>query len=335
MADQDLRSLRFRTEREDTWKRLEKLVKRVEGGGAGRLSDEDMVAIPALYRATLSSLSVARETSLDAALIDYLEALSARAYFCVYGARTTLFERIGKFFTQDWPAAVRAVWRETLASALIMAVGVAAAWLLVANDPAWYFSFVPEDLAQGRVPTASVESLRETLYSKSGVDDGLSVMATFLFTHNAQISLFAFALGIAFCLPSAMLMAYNGCMLGAMFQVFASHGLGLQFGGWIFIHGVTELFAVTLAGAAGFHVGWAMAFPGPETRLHAAERAGRQGGVVMIGVVIMLFLAGLLEGFARQLITLDWLRYTIAGTTLLLWCAYFYLGGAAREARDG
>src|SRR5262249_48302510 len=62
MVDTLLRSLRFRTEREATWKQLEKLLKRVEGFGPGALSDEDMVALPALYRATLSSLSVARET---------------------------------------------------------------------------------------------------------------------------------------------------------------------------------------------------------------------------------------------------------------------------------
>ncbi|MFZ2030417.1 MAG: stage II sporulation protein M, partial [Vitreimonas sp.] len=79
--DQSLRSLRFRLEREATWERLEKLLSRVEGRSPQSLSDEDMLAIPALYRATLSSLSVARATSLDQALVDYLEALSARAYF--------------------------------------------------------------------------------------------------------------------------------------------------------------------------------------------------------------------------------------------------------------
>ena len=56
-----------------------------------------------LYRAALSSLSVARATSLDQALIDYLEALCARAYFFVYGARTTLGGRIARFFRHDWP----------------------------------------------------------------------------------------------------------------------------------------------------------------------------------------------------------------------------------------
>jgi uncharacterized membrane protein len=51
----------------------------------------------------------------------------------------------------------------------------------------------------------------------------------------------------------------------------------------------------------------------------------------VIGVVVMLFIAGLLEGFGRQLITSDALRYLIAATTGGFWIAYFYMTGR-REA---
>lgn len=332
--DAALRSLRFRQEREETWKRLEALLKRVEGGRAGSLSDEDMLALPALYRATLSSLSVARATSLDAALVDYLEALSARAYFFVYGARATFSQRIGKFFAEDWPNAVRAMWRETIASLLITLLTAALGWHLVADNPEWYFSFVPHELASGRDPSATEEFLRGTLYPEADIKRGLTILATFLFTNNAGVAIFAFALGIAFCVPSVLLLAHNGLMLGAMFQVFAAKGLGYEFGGWVMIHGFTELFAIVLAGAAGLRVGCSLAFPGNMTRLQAAERAGRQGGVAMIGVVLMLFIAALLEGFARQLITIDAARWAVAGLSAVLWLTYFYFG-RRRSAPDG
>lgn len=329
MGDASLRSLRFRRERETTWLRLEELLRKIENRSVGSLNDEEMLALPALYRATLSSLSVARATSLDQALVEYLEALSARAYFFVYGARTTLAERIGDFFVKDWPRTVRGMWRETLTAALIIAAGAVAAYFMVRLDPSLYYAFVPSELAQGRDPSASAEELSQTIYRKIDPNEALSVFATFLFTHNAQVSLFAFALGVAFCLPSVMLIAHNGAMLGAMFAVFADHGLGFEFGGWIFIHGVTELFAVTLAGAAGLRVGWAVAFPGDLSRLEAAERAGRQGGVAMIGVIIMLMVAGVLEGFGRQLIQDDVARWSIAGTSAVLWGLYFYLPRAS------
>jgi uncharacterized membrane protein SpoIIM required for sporulation len=122
------------------------------------------------------------------------------------------------------------------------------------------------------------------------------------------------------------LLAYNGCTLGAMFAVFASKNLGFEFAGWILIHGVTELLAIVIAGAAGLKIGWSIAFPGDQSRLAAAERSGREGAIVILGVVIMLFIAGLLEGFGRQLINSDAIRYTIAAATAIIWGGYFYRG---------
>lgn len=323
--DATLRSLRFRRERENAWRELESLLDRAERQAASKLTDEELLAIPALYRAALSSLSVARATSLDQALVDYLEALCARGYFFVYGSRTSFKERMQRFFAIDWPVAVKSIWRETLVATLITFAGALAAYMLVMSDPDWYSAFVSPDMASGRDPTASTEYLRSTLYN-SDEAEGLSVFATFLFTHNAQIAIFAFALGFAFCLPSSLLLAYNGCALGAMFAVFASRGLGFEFAGWILIHGVTELLAVILAGAAGLKIGWSIAFPGDLSRLAAAEKSGREGAVVMIGVVIMLFIAGLLEGFGRQLINSDTIRYGIAAATGFIWFTYFYRG---------
>jgi len=330
--DQTLRSLRFRKEREESWRQLETLLDRAERHAPKSLTDDEMLAIPALYRSALSSLSVARATSLDQALVDYLEALSARAYFFVYGARATLLERLQGFFAHDWPHAVKQLWRETIVSALLMLAGTITAFLLVSADPDWYSAFISPEMASGRDPNATTEFLRSTIYD-GGDSDGLGTFATFLFTHNAQISIFAFALGFAFCAPTALLLVYNGCTLGAMFAVFASRGLGVEFAGWIFIHGVTELLAVVLAGAAGLRIGWSIAFPGELSRIGAAERAGRQGAIVMMGVVVMLFIAGLLEGFGRQLITSDAIRFSIAAATAVAWSMYFYRGDRGGLAR--
>jgi uncharacterized membrane protein SpoIIM required for sporulation len=324
MAGLQLKSHRFRQEREADWLRLDRLLERVERGSAASLSYEEMVALPGLYRSALSSLSVARAISLDRSLVEYLEGLCTRAYFFVYGPRSTLFERLAGFFRDAWPRAVRALWRETLWSLALMLAGAAAAWVLVAQDPDWFYAFVSHDLASGRDPSATTQALRKVLYD-GGVGDGLSALATFLFTHNAQIALLAFALGFAFCLPTAFLMITNGAMAGAFLALYAQHGLGFQLGGWMFIHGATELFAVTLAGAAGFKIGWTVAFPGGRARVDALAEAGKQAATVMAGVVVMLFVAGLLEGFARQLIKADLVRYAIAIGSLLIWCAYFYL----------
>ncbi|MGQ0588748.1 MAG: stage II sporulation protein M [Sphingosinicella sp.] len=315
---------RFRAEREGEWRRLEEILVTAESSSMRSLSDDDLLALPILYRGALSSLSVARETSLDLELVTYLEGLCARAYFFVYGVRTRAGERLRAFFAHDWPAAVRAVWKETLAAALITLIGVISGYLLVGNDPSWFQSFVPAELAGGRDFEASPESLRRTLYHDEGAS-GLTVFATYLFTHNSQVCMFSFALGFAFGIPTAMLIVYNGAMLGAFLALFASQGLGFELGGWLMIHGTTEFFAIILAGAAGLKIGWAVVFPGEESRLIAAVAAGRTAALVMGGVIVMLLAAGLLEGFGRQLITDDLARYAIGLSALLLWLAYFYL----------
>ena len=83
----ELRSAEFRREREQTWRELEALVERAEKNGVASLDAASLARLPTLYRATLSGLSVARAISLDANLLSYLEALSARAYLSVYGVR--------------------------------------------------------------------------------------------------------------------------------------------------------------------------------------------------------------------------------------------------------
>jgi uncharacterized membrane protein SpoIIM required for sporulation len=313
----------FRSEREQDWRAFEELITRAEKHSPKALTDEELLSLPVLYRSTLSALSVARATSLDNALIAYLESLSLRGYFYLYGARRGLIERIADFFVHDWPGAIRDLWRETIASVALMVVGFIAGLRLVASDKAWYDAIIPADLAGGRGPDATVEWLRMGLYD--GSDDYLSTFAAYLFTHNVQVSILAFALGFALAVPTVLLILVNGCILGAMFYVFWSKGLGYEFGGWLFIHGGTELFAICIAGAAGMRIGTRIAFPGALSRMKAAARAGRVAASAMVGVAIMLLAAGLLEGFGRQLIISDGLRYLIGGGFLAGWLAYFYL----------
>ncbi|MDB5692315.1 MAG: protein of unknown function transrane [Alphaproteobacteria bacterium] len=314
---------RFRAAHEADWARLDFLLKRLEKRSIRVLSDEDILALPLLYRTTLSSLSVARDTSLDRGLIVYLEQLCTRAYFQIYGVQTSAWRQLGHFFARGWPESVQAIWRETLACVLLTAAAALVAFLLVRSDPSWFFGIIPEALAGGRDPSASAASLRATLYDKH--DDMLTTFATYLFTHNSQIAILSFALGFAFCVPTVLLIVYNGLMLGAFIAVFAAKGLAWNMTGWLMIHGTTELFAINISGAAGLRIGMAIAFPGRESRTEAAVKAGRSSATAMVGTVIMLAVAGLLEGIGRQTVTDDLTRYLIGSVMLAGWLLYFYL----------
>ena len=325
---------RFRQAHEEDWSRLEQIVTRMEKRSIRSLSDEDLLALPGLYRTTLSSLSVARDTSLDRALIAFLERLSTRAYFQIYGVQTPAWRQLTGFFARGWPNAVRALWRETLFCVTLTIGAALVAYLLIRSDPSWFYSMIPEGLADGRDPSATAEFLRSTLYNSPKDKDGpLGVFATFLFTHNSQIAIFAFALGFAFAVPTVLLILYNGLMLGAFYAIFAAKGLGPNVTGWLMIHGTTEIFAICIAGAAGIRIGTAIAFPGRASRMDSAVQAGRLAATAMAGTVIMLAVAGLLEGVGRQTINDDGWRMLIGSAVLIGWLTYFYAWLSIKGAR--
>lgn len=314
---------RFRQAHEADWEQLDRIVTRIEKRSIRSLSDDDLLALPALYRTTLSSLSVARDTSLDRALITYLERLCTRAYFQIYGVKTPAWRQLAGFFARGWPGAVRSLWRETLFCVALTFGAALLAYLLIRSDSTWFYSIIPQGLADGRDPTATTTALRSTLYDNR--QDWLGVFATFLFTHNSQIAIFAFALGFAFGIPTVLLILYNGLTLGAFFAIFAAKGLGPNVAGWLMIHGTTEIFAICISGAAGIRIGLAIAFPGRASRMDSAVEAGRTAATAMAGTVIMLAVAGLLEGIGRQTILSDSLRMLIGSAVLIGWLSYFYV----------
>ena len=326
---------RFRAAHEMDWDALDKIVTIIERRGVKAVPDEALLRLPALYRSALSSLSVARETSLDRSLIVYLEQLSTRAYFQIYGVQTSAWRQLGHFFARGWPQAVQSLWKETLVSLAILVVGAVVGFIVIRADPSLFYTLMPGQLVQGRDTNASAAELRETLYSApKGANEQSSLVpfALQLFTNNASVSIFAFALGFMLCVPTIWLILNTGLQLGALIEVFAAKGLTVGILGWLSIHGTTELFAIILAGAAGFRIGLATAFPGNRSRMDAAVVAGRSAALVAGGSVIMLIFAALLEGIGRQTVVNDGARFLIGGGMLVGWLLYFYM---PRKATDG
>ena len=322
-------SVRFRRERQATWVELEDLVSRCERRGLGNLRPEQLARLPVLYRATLSSLSVARSSVLDQSLRQHLESLVARAYLVVYSPKRTLGEVLLPFLTEGFPRAVRSIRWHVAVAAVVMLLGGALAYRMVLADPEHYYLFVDAGMASGRDPTASTESLRETLFHDPG--EGLLDFAGFLFAHNSSVGILTYGLGFVFGLPVVLLLLFNGMLLGAMTALFHERGLAVEWWSWILPHGVTELLAIVLCGAAGLAIGQRLVFPGPHSGLQALAEVGRRMGAVVAGSVLMLLLAAMVEGVFRQVVQHVPTRYTMATVFALLWLGYF--GFAGRRSR--
>jgi len=328
-----IRSARFRVDREAGWKHLDTLVSQVERRGLRSLAFADARDLAELYRQAINSLSVAREISLDRSLLDYLEALCCRAYLAVYAPQQTLRGVLWRFLSQGAPAAVRRSGAAIGLAALAMALGGVIGFLLFFDDPTWYNTFVPGSLQGGRTLSSSRDELLEVIYP-SGIhgSGGLGAFASYLFSHNTQVAILAFSLGIIVCVPSFALGLYNGLILGAFAALHVDRGIGVDLLGWLSIHGVTEIAAIIIAIAGGFRLGLAVLFPGQLSRRAALRREGRDAAQLAIVAALMLLVAAILEGFARQLVTDLAARLVIGWGIGLLWLAYFLLAGRRRES---
>ncbi|QEL26455.1 stage II sporulation protein M [Bosea sp. F3-2] len=324
-----MRSAEFRRSREVAWRTLDNLVSRVERKGLSRLSAEELRELPLLYRTAASSLSVARSIALDRNLILYLEGLVLRAFFVVYGPRTGIMEALAGFLKRGFPAAVRKAGWHILLATLAIAAGVIIGFMLVLPNENWFSVLVPETMAGGRGPASTAEQLRRTeIFAPwPGFVESFVVFASFLFRNNATVGIMTFGLGFFGGVPTLLLLGYQGVMLGAFFALHHNRGLLYDFIGWVSIHGVTEIGALILCGAGGLVIAEKVLFPGRYGRLDSLALAGKAAAGLAGGAVLMLFVAGIIEGGLRQLIASTPWRLAIGAATGLLWMAYFHSCG--------
>jgi uncharacterized membrane protein SpoIIM required for sporulation len=320
-----LKSREFRKGREEGWRALEDLVARVERRGVRSLSLDELQRLPILYRAALSSLSVSRTIALDRNLLLYLENLALRAYLAVYGPRVSPLEGLRAFFIHDLPAAVRAARWHILVVTLALLVGVAVGFILTGQDEGWFSSFVPAALAGGRGPSSTAADLRnkELFAPWPGAVQAFGVFANVLFSHNTMVGLMCFGLGLAAGIPTLLLVVYQGLGLGAFVALHYNRDLTVECLGWVSIHGTTEFGALILLSAGGLVIADKILFPGRYSRIENLALHGRQAALIGVGGILMLFVAGILEGGFRQLVANTALRFAIGLGMGALWLVYF------------
>jgi uncharacterized membrane protein SpoIIM required for sporulation len=158
------------------------------------------------------------------------------------------------------------------------------------------------------------------------------MIASAIMTNNVQVALACFAGGVFAGLGSVVLLAFNGLMIGATAGHFANAGLLGYLAAFIVGHGVLELFAIWVAGAAGLMVGLAMVAPGELARADAVRLRGALAMRLIGAVVLLLVIAGIIEGFVSAGAGPLPLRVGVSVASLCF--LLFYLWGGARVAGD-
>lgn len=275
---------RFIVQNQPAWLRLEQLTRTPRR----RLTPEQVTELVQLYQRTSAHLSHARSERADPAVVARLTRLVAVAAGMLYSTRSRSAAGFVRFFTTTFPAAVWHARRFVVAAALLLLVPgfVVGTWIALSEEAL-------EASGPDAVREAYVEDDFEAYYSSAPAGQ----FATQVTVNNIQVSIYAFAAGALLCVVTAGILAFNGANVGVAGGLFAAAGEPLKFWGLILPHGILELSAVIVAGAAGLAIGWAIVAPGDRRRGVALAEEGRRAAGIVLGLILAFVVAGTIEGF--------------------------------------
>jgi uncharacterized membrane protein SpoIIM required for sporulation len=327
---------RFVRERTPEWKELETLLARVETHGIRSLGVEGARRFGKLYRNVSNDLVHAQTEVVDAALQDYLNDLVARAYAQIYTGTGARGPGVVKFFAVEFPRLVRAECKMVACAAMLLFGGAFFGAVAAAFDPDAMAVLLPEQHAEitPEERVASEEGRRDR------AADEATLFSSFLFTHNIQVSFFAFVLGLTFGIGTASLLLYNGMPIGALAVQYHQAGHGLFFWAWILPHGIPELTEIAIAGAAGLVIARGLIVPGQRTRRDALVVEARRAAQLVVGGMPILVLAGVIEGTISQIheptmpYPLKLVFAALVGIGLFTWLALAGRGHAPPRAQE-
>ncbi|MCC3282329.1 stage II sporulation protein M [Arthrobacter caoxuetaonis] len=301
----------------DDWERLDELTSR------RRLTGAEADELLQLYQRASTHLSVIRSVAPEGALSASLSMRLSRARTRFTGARSNFFEDLAGFFVYSLPAAFyRVRWLTVAVGVLFTAVAwLAGAW--VVNTPG-----VLAAMGTDAELLRYVESDFVNYYSENPA----ASFAGMVWTNNAWIALQAVAFGVT-GIWGPYILYQNAIGVGTAGGMMASFGQLDVFFTYILPHGFMELTAIFVAAAAGLQIFWALVSPGPRTRMTALAQEGRSLMTVALGLVVVLFISGLVEGFVTPSGLPAWLRIGIGAAVFAAYWAYtLILGKRACQA---
>ena len=318
---------RFITQRKNAWQRLEELLNLLDHSSLGRLRREEVRELGRIYRRTASDLAIARAESRDPRLVNYLNSLVIRAHGRIYRANAQGGKKILHFFTHELPQTFRRTWRYTFVSFSVFFVFAVLSFVATRYDPEFSELVGVDPAFREMAIDAKVrwwESLNEA--NQTG--------ASQIMTHNIQVTIYTFAFGAMFGVGTLFYLAFNGASIASVLALTYRAGFGNDLVTFMVAHGVIELTCIFIAGGAGLLIGTALIMPGNLTRADALKTRGMEAVRLMLGVAVLLVIAGIIEGFISPMPIDPRIKYSIAAITGIALYSYLFFVGHEKKAKD-
>ena len=296
------------------WERLEELASQRRLTGAQ--SDE----LIQLYQRLAGQLAQIRTKAPDPEVVARISAALGKARSRITALPISAPRALAQFFTTILPLAFyrirRWIWAVTAVCLAIWA-GVAAMYMLNPD--------LIETLGSYSMQEDYAKQAFEAYYSEYSHSD----FSALVWSNNAWIALQCVAGGITGVYPVYVLYS-NSVALGQTTAIMARFDELDLFFQLILPHGLLELTAIFVAGAAGLRLFWAFVNPGGVPRVRSLGLEGRHTMMVGLGLVFVLFISGLEEGFVTPSALPWWLKIAVGVVVLgLFWAWVMYFGKRA------
>ncbi|HEX6644023.1 MAG TPA: stage II sporulation protein M [Gemmatimonadales bacterium] len=314
----------------DRWAEFEVLVRRAAAGGLESLAPAELPDFAARYREIAADLARLRTYRAAPDVVRRVERLVAAGHNALYRGDGHRLGTVGRVLAFECPGAVVAARRYVLAAFLAFMIPGTVGYRLVRERPEVAAEVLPDVLLEraevGVERSAAGEGFVE-------IDaGGRPLAASGIIANNVRVAFYCFAGGAFLGIGSLVLLAFNGLQLGATAGHFTNAGLFGYLSQFVLGHGALELFAIWVAGAAGFLLGTAIIAPGPLTRSDALVLAGRRAIRMVGAAVTCLVVSGLIEGFVSTS-ELGWTGRAVASGGSLAFLAAYLAAGAVAQSR--
>ncbi len=305
--------------RQTHWQRLEHLLDHVKDSGLRSLTRLELQELGLLYRQAAADLSTLREDPSGKSYARFLNLLLSRAHNTIYAGEKSSARGIVHYYRYTYPQIFRNNLHLINTAFLLFLIGALAGLLLAMTRPGFLHAFLPPRIL-------------ETIdHHKMWTDSVVSVApaaSTGIMTNNISVSFMTFAGGITGGVLTVFSLLYNGILIGAIGAACWLGGMSLPLWSFVAPHGVLELPAIFIAGGAGLRLAQGLLFPGLYSRRDALTKSGSEAVRLLMGVVPVLIVAGLIEGFiSPSALGWQW-KFALAGSIAVIF--YSYLGFCAR-----
>jgi uncharacterized RDD family membrane protein YckC/uncharacterized membrane protein SpoIIM required for sporulation len=321
---------RFAAQKRERWDEFERLADRAARDGLDSFASHELPDFAARYREIAADLARARTYRADAATQSRLERLAAAGHNTLYRDDRETWRRLWVVLARECPAAVVQARAYVFVAFLTFMAPAAAGFAVLHERPALATELIPDVMLRRAAAGAARKAAGQGYVDVVAEDRPL--MASGIITNNVRVAIACFAGGVFLGVGSLVLLAYNGLAIGAFAGHFANVGLLDYLLTFILGHGALELFAIWVAGAAGFLLGRSVVAPGVLSRADALVLSGRVA-IRMLGATgVLLVVAGVIEGFISAGGYSVPVRLAASTASLGLLAAYLVNGVKSRAA---